>query len=133
MPIGPPYNPLFVGDVPPVPVMPFPPAYPPGLRVPEPMKPSPDPFTKQLLRALLSGSEHTTMDVWMIWVTDGSDPSRTTWVEAAWDDDSISMNREGWDEAVEEAYTLYGGGNVRVTRTSVDFDKVRAAFEPVDV
>ena len=41
--------------------------------------------------------------------------------------------REGWDEAVEEAYTLYGGGNVRVTRTSVDFDKVRAAFEPVDV
>lgn len=133
MAVGPPCAGLNVGDVPPGPAMPFPPAYPTVFRVPEPMKPSPDPFTEQLLRAMLSGSEHTTMDVWMIWVTDGSDPSRTTWVEAAWDDDSISMNREGWDEAVEEAYTLYGGGNVRVTRTSVDFDKVRAAFEPVDV
>lgn len=143
MAVGPPYNPLFVGDVPPVPVMPFPPSYPPGFKVPEPqwrvtnpgtlLKPPPDPFLEQLLGAMRPESETSKMTVWMIWVTDGSDPSGTIWLEAAWDDDSVSTNREGWDEEVAAAFRKHGGNNVRITKSNVDFDKVQSAFEPVDV
>ncbi|UDL16341.1 hypothetical protein SEA_ZOOMAN_57 [Microbacterium phage Zooman] len=144
MPIGPRYDHLYVGDVPPVPTMPFPPSYPPGFGVPQPnrpvwnpgeVKPPATPEQADWIEKFLLADmkDKTTMTVWMIWVTDGTDPSRTTWLEAAWDDDSISLNREGWDEAVKDAYSNHGGANVRITRTEVDFDKVRAAFEPVDV
>ena len=142
MAVGPPYNPLFVGDVPPVPVMPFPPSYPPGFKVPEPqwrvtnpgtlLKPPPDPFLEQLLGAMYPESANTKMTRWMIWVTD-ADPNSEIWLLEVWDEDSIQANREGWTEKVEEAFNVYGGAFVRVTKTTVDFDKVRAAFEPVDV
>lgn len=143
MAVGPPYNPLFVGDVPPVPVMPFPPSYPPGFRAPEPqrrippcdVKPPATPEQADWIEKFLLADmkDKTTMTVWMIWVTDGSDPSGTIWLEAAWDDDSVSTNREGWDEEVAAAFRKHGGNNVRITKSNVDFDKVQSAFEPVDV
>lgn len=72
------------------------------------------------------------MDVLMIWVTD-ENPDSEIWLLEAWDNDSIAGNQEGWEEAVQKAYEVYGGANVRITKTTVDFDKVQAAFQPVDI
>ncbi|URP22145.1 hypothetical protein SEA_BIG4_61 [Microbacterium phage Big4] len=145
MPIGPRYDHLYVGDVPPVPTMPFPPAYPPGFGVPQPNLPvwnpgdakPPAQEDTELMKFLLAqepkpAEEATTMTVWMIWVTD-ADPNSEIWLLDAWDEDSIQANREGWTEKVENAFDTYGGAYVRVAKTTVDFDKVRAAFEPVEV
>lgn len=73
------------------------------------------------------------LDVWMIWATDPSDPSGVIWLADAWDQDTVDNNREGWEEAVETARQTHGGGNVRISVTSVNFDALRAAFNPVRV
>lgn len=46
----------------------------------------------------------------------------------AWDDDTISENPEGWEDAVAK-----GDGNYRVTSHCIDLDAVRATLEPVSV
>lgn len=71
--------------------------------------------------------------VYMIWVRDPSDPSGTAWLVDAWDEGSIDENRGGWTDAQEDAIKKYGGANVRVARTLVDYDAVLKSFEPADV
>jgi hypothetical protein len=73
------------------------------------------------------------MDIWMIWARDSADPQNVIWLEEAWDDDSVGNNPDGWREAVDKAYERFGGANVRITRSTVNFDKVQAAFEPAQV
>ena len=73
------------------------------------------------------------MDIYMIWATDGYAPSPGYWLVEAWDDDTVSENNEGWQEAVDKAYADHGPKNVRITKATVDFDKVLAAFTPVDI
>lgn len=100
--------------------------YPPGDWWNPPAQPRPSVFDGFLPKRA------TRMDIWMIWVTD-TDPDSEIWLLEAWDDDSIQSNHEGWDDKVKEAFETYGGEFVRITKTSVDFDKVRAAFEPMEV
>lgn len=71
------------------------------------------------------------MTVWMIWAT--NDEGVSIWLVAAWDDDTISDNREGWLEEIEKAEKEHGGRNIRITKTSVNFDKVQAAFMPTEI
>ncbi len=72
------------------------------------------------------------MDVWMIWVTDEQDPAGTIWLEEAWDDDVVGGNPNGWAQKVSELAAEYGGQNIRIIKTSVNFDKIKAAFEPTE-
>ena len=74
-----------------------------------------------------------TLDVWMIWATDPSDPAGVIWLVDAWDQDTVENNQEGWDEAVEKAWAEHGGGNVRISVTSVDYAALEASFKPVKV
>lgn len=48
----------------------------------------------------------------------------TLWVSDGWDDDTISENEIGWDEALEK----YDGH--RITSHRIDLDAVRRAFDP---
>lgn len=57
----------------------------------------------------------------------------TPWLIEAWDEDSIDGNYEGWDAALKKAAATHGGLNIRLTTTVVDYDKVLAAFQPIDV
>jgi len=68
------------------------------------------------------------MDIWMIWATDGD----VRWLVAAWDDDSVSDNNDGWLSEVEQARRDHGE-NFRIVRASIDFDAVDAAFAPPSV
>lgn len=70
------------------------------------------------------------MDLYMIFVrADGGFTS----LEDAWDEESISDNRSGWDATVKAAVVLHGPQNVRVLKTSVDMDAIRKAFEPITI
>ena len=69
------------------------------------------------------------MDIYMIWVkySDG-----TLTLVDAWDDDTVMENPEGWQERLDHALTSSASGrrdDVRVVKTSVNFDAVRSAFE----
>lgn len=66
------------------------------------------------------------MDVHMIWVQD----SDITWLESAWDADSVSENPAGYKEAIDKAIASWGAEHVRVVITAVDFNAVQAAFQP---
>lgn len=46
----------------------------------------------------------------------------------AWDDDTISENPEGWEQAIAD-----GDGKYRVTSHRIDLDAVRKTLEPVSV
>lgn len=119
-PIGP--SGMYVGDVPPWPGMP--PAYMPGQFAPG----------RSTQTVFLKDTEApTTMDILMIWVRQKDDAARTLWLEDAWDADTIDENGSGWDERVQKAYKEYGGDNVRIVRTKVNYDKIEAAFEPTEV
>jgi len=72
------------------------------------------------------------MKIWMIWARDNSDTSGVLWLVEAWDDDSVSGNYDGWEEAIEKAKAEYGGFNVRIASTNVDFDQIAKSFEPVE-
>lgn len=94
----------------------------------------PDPIPLPIFPAIDTNEKRvSTMDIWMVWARDGSDPEGILWLETAWDDDLVSGNPDGWQAEVEKAYSEWGGNNVRVTKTTVDFDKVSAAFEPTEV
>lgn len=73
--------------------------------------------------------EKNAMDIWMIWAV-SSDEANDAWLVAAWDDESVMGNREGWLEAVADAEEEHGGRFVRITKTSVDYDAVLEAFLP---
>jgi hypothetical protein len=81
------------------------------------------------LHATPRGNYH----IYMIWVRHPSDPSGTAWLVDAWDEGSIDENRGGWTDAQEDAIKKYGGANVRISRTLVDYDAVLKSFEPADV
>lgn len=69
------------------------------------------------------------MIIWMIWAAAaGVSPLELTLVDA-WDDDAVSGNREGWENALTVAADMCGAENIRVVKTSVDFDGVLKAFE----
>lgn len=63
------------------------------------------------------------MDVYMIWAHE----SGSAWLVDSWDDDSISGNGFGWEEAKDKASKLYK--DTRVIKASVDFDRILAAFD----
>lgn len=53
--------------------------------------------------------------VWLIW---SSDSAGEVWLEAAWDDDSVSGNPDGWNNelAKAERYARTNGGVMRTQR-----------------
>ena len=62
------------------------------------------------------------MDIFMIWRREDG----VIWLHNAWDGDTISENREGYEADVARAERE---GETRVLKASVDFDAVRAAFD----
>jgi hypothetical protein len=72
------------------------------------------------------------MDVYMIWAIVPSDPD-APWLVAVWDAVSRSENEDGFLEDLAKQEHEYGARNIRVTRTSVDYDRVVKAFEPVEI
>lgn len=66
------------------------------------------------------------MDVYLIVVQDTEKVFR---VLAAWDDDAIQGNPGGWQGAKTEAYADHGAENIRIVRTSIDWDAVACAFD----
>lgn len=74
------------------------------------------------------------MDVWLIWaiVNQGTLDENIS-VQDAWDADTREENPSGFEEKLHELYEEFGAQNIRVTKISVDFDKVQAAFQPVDI
>lgn len=105
--------------------VPFPSPY-PGVPAPAP---SPYWGTTTTLTPPKTG---VTMDVFIIWAILPDQPD-APWAIAAWDDESIAENEEGWLEALAEAENEHGGRNVRVTKTSINYDNVVAAFKPVSI
>lgn len=77
-------------------------------------------------------TKETTMDVYLIWAMEPSSPD-APWVVSAWDEYSRQENEDGWWEDLAKQEELYGGRYVRVTRTTVNYDKVQSAFDPVVV
>lgn len=74
------------------------------------------------------------LTVWMIWIQ-GDD---ATWLEAAWEDDMTSGNREGWLAEVDKARKLAFDNNyeMRIQKVYVPgvlslFDVPTADAEPV--
>lgn len=68
------------------------------------------------------------MDIYMVWARDALDGS--VWLVDAWDDDSISSNREGWEGTLQKQRENHGADNIRVLVSSVDMDEVLASFTP---
>lgn len=71
------------------------------------------------------------LTIWMIWSCDPMTGSFT--LEEAWDDDTVSGNDKGWEEAKQQAYEDHGPDNIRIIKTSLSYDKIAAAFMPVEV
>lgn len=69
------------------------------------------------------------LTIWMIWIQEND----ALWLFEAWDDDSTQENSAGWEAAKRKAYKDHHPENVRIIRTDVSYDKVRAAFNPVEV
>ncbi|QIG57800.1 hypothetical protein SEA_PAULODIABOLI_65 [Microbacterium phage PauloDiaboli] len=76
--------------------------------------------------------ENATMDIFIIWAIVPDQP-QAPWAVAVWDDESVAENEDGWLEALAKAEEEYGGRYVRVTKTSVNYDAVISAFEPVNI
>lgn len=74
------------------------------------------------------------MKVYMIWAVEPDnvldDPP---FLVDTWDEYSVGANEEGWHEAVEKAFTDYGGANVRVMTASFPFSAVRKLWEVPNV
>lgn len=71
------------------------------------------------------------MTIWMVWVVDDEDPDQVPWLAGARDDASVQADPEDWEDSVQEVRDEHG--SILITRTSVDYGKVRAAFEPLDI
>jgi hypothetical protein len=80
----------------------------------------------------LFGPKVNKMDVFIIWAIVPDQPD-APWVVGAWDDYSRSENEDGFQEDLAKAEEVYGARFIRVTKTSVNYDKVIAAFEPPEV
>lgn len=80
----------------------------------------------------LTPPKETTMDIYVIWAIVPDQPD-APWVVGAWDAESRAENEDGWLEDLAKAEEEYGARFIRVTRSKVDYDKVVAAFAPVDV
>ena len=76
--------------------------------------------------------KENTMDVYIIWVTVPDQPE-APWAVTVWDDASMEDNEDGWLEALATAEETFGARYVRVTKTTVNYDAVIAAFEPVSI
>lgn len=63
------------------------------------------------------------MDVWMIW----AETAGYHWLVEAWDDETRNENSTGWNEAVAKATKDHE--NIRIVRTSVDFNAIVKTFE----
>lgn len=68
------------------------------------------------------------MNIYLIWAVDGDDTS-AAWLIGAWDDDSVSGNREGYEQELASHRKDYGAEAVRVVKARIDFDAVLRAFE----
>jgi len=73
-----------------------------------------------------------TMDVYMIWAITPDQPD-APWLVSAWDSESRAENEDGWLEDLAAAEEINGARNIRVTRSSVNYDAIVASFEPVEV
>lgn len=74
----------------------------------------------------------TSMKVYLIWAIVPDQPT-APWVVAAWDEESRAENEDGWLEELAAAEKEYGARHIRVTVTGVNYDRVRSAFEPVEI
>jgi hypothetical protein len=72
------------------------------------------------------------MDVYLIWAIVPDQPD-APWVVSAWDSESRSENEDGFQADLAKAEQEHGARFVRVTRTSVNYDKVIASFEATEV
>lgn len=65
------------------------------------------------------------MIVWTVWIQ-----GETTWLETAWDDDSVAENHEGYMKAVRAAFEVAeeNGSEARVIKLDVPFGKILEAF-----
>lgn len=80
----------------------------------------------------LTPQSGATMDVFLIWALEPSSPD-APWIVAAWDSESRYDNEKGFLEDLEQHEAVHGARNIRVTRTSVNYDAVVAAFQPAEV
>ncbi len=110
-------DPLYVGDVP------------GGVRPPVETQPAPEGTDPYLDKLLDLGDK---MVVWMVWVIDDQDPDRVPWLAGSRDDPTIQADPEGWADAIEEVREEYGN-DILITRTTVNYGRVKAAFEPVEI
>ena len=106
--------------------VPFPSPYPNTVPIPSPV---PNWGTTTTLTPPKTG---VTMDVFIIWAMVPDQPD-APWAIAAWDDESIAENHSGWLEALASAEETHGGRNIRVTKTTINYDAVVESFKPVSI
>ncbi len=115
----------YIGDFPPfTPYGPVPPVY-PGQSLPN---------TGKIVTGTGTAAkkEEKTMGVWIIWAITPDAPE-APWVVAAWDDAMRDDDEEAFQQALEDAEEAWGGSNIRLTRTTVDYGKIVDSFEPVTI
>ena len=66
------------------------------------------------------------MKIFMIWARSHNE----IWLVAAWDDESIGANPEGYQEELDKARRDHGANDVAVTISEINFNAVRKSFEP---
>ena len=122
---------MYIGDVPPTTpyiapyISPYPWA-PPYRGVP-----APNTTPKESLVAD-DGNEPDLIEVLTIWVREPSDPDGIVWLLNAFDADTVENTTSAWEEKLQEAYKTYGGENVRVVKTTMNYDKIVASFKPTE-
>lgn len=72
------------------------------------------------------------IEVLTIWVREPSDPDGIVWLLNAFDADTVENTTSAWEEKLQEAYKTYGGENVRVVKTTMNYDKIVASFKPAE-
>jgi len=72
------------------------------------------------------------MDVYMIWAISPDHPD-APYLVSAWDSETRSENEDGWLEDLAAAEEIHGARHIRITRSSVNYDAVVAAFTPTEV
>lgn len=69
------------------------------------------------------------MKIWLIFIQTDD----TTWLEAAWDDNSTAENYKGWEEEVARCTKLATDNKYEMRIVSTTLDGVYDAFEVPDL
>lgn len=122
---------VYVGDVPPTTpyIAPYVSPYPWA----PPYRGVPLPNTTSKESLVADGSiEPDLIEILTIWVREPSDPDGIVWLLNAFDADTVENTTSAWEEKLQEAYKTYGGENVRVVKTTMNYDKIVASFKPAE-